>query len=81
MKHKVETFEISQNVIEETIMIALETQFISTALQQNKDVYQLHKRTEYALAMIYKSITERKTDPDIQTTILSKKLYKTYSYA
>ena len=59
MKHKVETFEISQYIIEETIMTALETQFISTALRQNKEVYQLHMRTEYALAMIYKSISER----------------------
>lgn len=53
------TIEVSPELIEETVMTALEKQFHDTAGCLNKQEYLLHKRTEIALGFCYRAISQR----------------------
>ncbi len=54
-----EAIEVSPEIIEETVMTALEKQFHDTAACMNKEEYLLHKRSEIALGYCYQAINHR----------------------
>ena len=56
------TIEVSPEIIEETVMTALEKQFHDTAACMNPDEYLLHKRSEIALGYVYQTINHRKCE-------------------
>lgn len=56
---KSQKWEVSDQLLDETLMIALESQFKATALCLNKTDYELHKRTEILLGDVYKRISQR----------------------
>jgi hypothetical protein len=51
--------EVSTEIIEETVMLALEKQFHDTVACMSKEEYQLHKRSEIALGYCYRAISHR----------------------
>ena len=51
--------EYSTEIIEETVMTALEKQFHDTAACMNEEEYFLHKRTEIALGYCYQAVSHR----------------------
>jgi hypothetical protein len=64
--------EVSAQIIEETVMTALEKQFHDTAACMNKEEYLLHKRSEVALGYCYQAINHRDGEPKL--TIKSREL-------
>ncbi|MBV5327221.1 MAG: hypothetical protein JZU65_06205 [Chlorobium sp.] len=57
--------EVSAQIIEETVMTALEKQFHDTAACMNMEEYMLHKRSEIALGYCYQAINHRDCEPKL----------------
>jgi hypothetical protein len=57
--------EYGTEIIEETVMTALEKQFHDTAACMNEAEYLLHKRSEIALSYVYQNINHRKGEPKL----------------
>ena len=66
---KTQQVEYSDEILEEVMMQALESQFRATIPCMNTKEYELHKRTEILLADIYKRINSRKIIKNGRETI------------
>jgi hypothetical protein len=59
-------FEVSEDILDEVIMTALETQFKDTSLCLNKKEYELHRRTEILLGRYYHKIMNRNKEQNLK---------------